>query len=602
MFRKLQSLLLLDDQADASSQTPDEPSSLSAKLAEPTEVDKLRAADTLANRVGVTDTSYIEHLDKLGEQAGDLISSSSSSSDSSSTSDGGDSGGGDAGGDSGTSDGLGDMGGMDMGNDGGSDGDATDPASDTQPADDATPSEDTPDDTKTDGKKTDDAAKKDDTSSDSKPKDDKKPADKPADDKKKDEEKPAPEKSEGIDDAKPAQESLRDDVQDFSYVHGGKTLYPYLGIGSFALEAIDQSVYTDRKFHDGPAPIEKIGSYAWDKAKQFGGWLKQMGLEYGPQVLSALGEGVAFIMGKSARMLISSMELVRRYVNTIGLNFNKLEKEVDTLIAHVTMASESGHKRANGAFEKEKTINMLLIGNSFDIDNNVKAMTKFVDTYIAGLDKIMREEFKLTMHVMDMDATSAMHDISGLLNVAHIGTVLKPGDIAGYEVKNPELLAGYTSPTSGMGNIRVCAHVPKQKLETAEQFRSAYQKSTMFVAMDMHGAKSAQRIEYIDADRLLVMLQNLKVLCGKCKQHQKFYKETENNINSLSTKMKTFFGGIVNSKKRLDIQDTTMELVYLKMGFIDRVYIPCAMDLHDYTAKVVASAIDYSKHCLKSYT
>jgi len=590
-IHQLNSLLLLDDT------TPDESKPLSTQMAEPTEVEKLRAADRIASQVGVTDSNYVQHMDKLGEEGSQVSPSTSSSSTDTSS---GDTSTDDTG--AGSSD---DFGGMDdgMGGDPGSD----DPAPDDNP-DDASgdaadqPTDDKPkdtkDDTKADDTKVDDGAdKKDDKAAKKEEKPDK-PDDKEP---KEPKEKPSEEKSGGIDDAKPAQESLRDDVQDFSYIYQGKTLYPYLSVQNLAIEAVDESEYTDRRFLDGPAPIEKIGSYAWDKTKQFGSWLKQMGVEYGPQVLSTLGEGVAFIMGKSARMLVSTVELVRRYVNTIGLNFSKLEKEVDNLIAHVTMAAESGHKNANGAFEKEKPLNMLLIGNSFNVGENVKAMTKFVDTYIAGLDKLMREEFKLTMHLMDMDAASAVHDISTLLGVAHIGTVLKPGEISGYEVKS-ELLAPYASPTSGMGNIRLCAHVPKSKLQTSEEFRSAYQKSTMFLAMDMHGAKTAQRIEYIDADELLIMLQNLKVLCGKCKHHQQFYKETEASINSLSTKMKTFFGKIVSSKKKLNIEDTTMELVYLKMGFVDRVYIPCAMDLHDYTAKVVAAAIDYSKHCLKSYT
>lgn len=586
-IHRLTSLLLLDDTAT------DDTKPLSAKMAEPTELDKLRAADRIASQAGVTDSNYVEHMDKLGEEGSQVTPDSSSSS--------GDTSSGDTSTDDSSSGSSDDFGGMDgdMGGDPG----ATDPAPDDNPDDtsgdgtDGEPAEDKNKDTKDDTKAKDDTVKEDDKAA---KKDDKpvKPDDKEP---KEPKEKPAEEKSGGIDDAKPAQESLRDDVQDFSYIYEGKALYPYLGVQNVATEAIDESEYTDRRFQDGPAPIEKIGSYAWSKTKQFGGWLKQMGVEYGPQVLSTLGEGVAFIMGKSARMLVSTVELVRRYVNTIGLNFSKLEKEIDSLIAHVTMASESGHKNANGAFEKEKTLNMLLIGNSFNVDENVKAMTKFVDTYISGLDKLMREEFKLTMHLMDMDAASAAHDISTLLGVAHIGTVLKPGEVAGYEVKS-ELLAPYASPTSGMGNIRLCAHVPKTKLQTSEEFRSAYQKSTMFLAMDMHGAKSAQRIEHIDADELLAMLQNLKVLCGKCRHHQQFYKETEASINSLSTKMKTFFGGIVSSKKKLNVEDTTMELVYLKMGFVDRVYIPCAMDLHDYTAKVVAAAIDYSKHCLKSYT
>jgi hypothetical protein len=201
---------------------------------------------------------------------------------------------------------------------------------------------------------------------------------------------------------------------------------------------------------------------------------------------------------------------------------------------------------------------------------------------------------------MEMDKVSQSHDITTILTLKTFDRVLQSGNLPGYELRS-DLLHSFVSKDTAMGDVKVCAHVPRSNLDSFDAFRKAYEQSTMFLGLNVEKSAGVSSITYVKPFELKQILEHLLELCDQCKGHHSFYVETDKEISSFSTKWKVFLGNLINAKKTFSIKETHMEIVYLRFGFIQRVYLPCAMDTHDYCLKVIHAVLQYSQQCLKSY-
>ncbi len=538
---------------------PDAPEeNIADVLSKPDEFDLLKKAEDESSKV-LHDETYNKALQVItdkAKEAGVIDGAGLTSSDSSSSSDD----------DSDSSD-DGDGGSDDFGDFGDFGGDGDDNDSGDGESDDSSDGDDSDDDDSDS-----DPVKKPDSGSDN------------SDDKKDDEQ--------NVDDKKSAQENLRLNVVDYSVI-------PYHSLAIEVYDNTDISQYTDRKFHAVDHPINGLASWSADKLAEFGGWLKRVGLKYGPVVLEKVATGLANLTKGLARAVISATELTRRYLNRHDDSFSKAEKEIRAMLERCEVAIQE-KKNPTGAFTDAKKINLLKIGKSTDLKHNIVGMTNFTNSTLQGLSTLMKDDYKLMLQLMEMDSVSSVHDISSILALKTFDRVLSPGSLPGYELRS-DLLHSLVSKDIAMGDVKVCAHVPRHDLDSFDAYRKAYEQSTMFLGLNIEKAEGAGSIPFVKAYELKQILDHLLELCGQCKGHHKFYVETDKEISSFSTKWKVFLGNLINSKKTFSIKETHMEIVYLRFGFIQRVYLPCAMDTHDYCLKVMQAVLEYSKQCIKSY-
>ncbi len=538
---------------------PDAPEeNIADVLSKPDEFDLLKKAEDESSKV-LHDETYNKALQVItdkAKEAGVIDGAGLTSSDSSSSSDD----------DSDSSD-DGDGGSDDFGDFGDFGGDGDDNDSGDGESDDSSDGDDSDDDDSDS-----DPVKKPDSGSDN------------SDDKKDDEQ--------NVDDKKSAQENLRLNVVDYSVI-------PYHSLAIEVYDNTDISQYTDRKFHAVDHPINGLASWSADKLAEFGGWLKRVGLKYGPVVLEKVATGLANLTKGLARAVITATELTRRYLNRHDDSFSKAEKEIRAMLERCEVAIQE-KKNPTGAFTDAKKINLLKIGKSTDLKHNIVGMTNFTNSTLQGLSTLMKDDYKLMLQLMEMDSVSSVHDISSILALKTFDRVLSPGSLPGYELRS-DLLHSLVSKDIAMGDVKVCAHVPRHDLDSFDAYRKAYEQSTMFLGLNIEKAEGAGSIPFVKAYELKQILDHLLELCGQCKGHHTFYVETDKEISSFSTKWKVFLGNLINSKKTFSIKETHMEIVYLRFGFIQRVYLPCAMDTHDYCLKVMQAVLEYSKQCIKSY-
>lgn len=520
------------------------------------ETDKLLLANQYAAKNGDTSQAYKAELQRildtakedkvdLGSSGSSSSSSSDSSSDDSSSSDDGDSSGG----------------GDDFGMDdfGGGEDTTDDPESDDDPADDTEDSESPV--------KEPDSDKKDDTKEDDK-KDDKS---------KKDES---------------AQESLR--LTRFIDINKGNIALEFDAVAAYSQASADATEYrTDRVFLDEQPLGEQIVNWAGNKLANLGVFLKDIGIEYGPKILSFLGKAGYVIATESAKAIVTGSNNLKRFLNKKMNSFESLLKEINELHDKVQhFATDNPNAKPSGTYKEEDKIAVLKIGSSTDIPKNLKQMLKFTEVAVINITKLFDNESQTILHLMEMDTTSNKHNMPSLLGAANFSSALKQGTLKGYEPKDDNMIS-YISDTVGCGDVRIVAHIPDTKIKDIDAIKQAYNNSGMFLGIDLSHAHGANEVQYVDVKQLLATLVSMKDLCTKCITHEQQYKSIDNKINTLGNKLKGFFNSLVNSKDKLSLENTTMDYVYMKLGFINKVYLPCMMDIHEYNIKVLKASINY---------
>lgn len=61
-----------------------------------------------------------------------------------------------------------------------------------------------------------------------------------------------------------------------------------------------------------------------------------------------------------------------------------------------------------------------------------------------------------------------------------------------------------------------------------------------------------------------------------------------------------YYQGLVESDEKKSLHDSLAEFVYLKQAFINKVYLPAAIDMHDYVASYLMRALRFTKENVKA--
>lgn len=390
-----------------------------------------------------------------------------------------------------------------------------------------------------------------------------------------------------------AQESLR--LTNIELFPHKESLAVEFDAGLSYLQASEEAndARTDRVFLDEEPIGHKIVNWAGNKALNIAHFLKEIGIEYGPKILTFLGQAGLTIATESAKAVIGASSNLKRFLHKKMNSFDSLSKEISELENKVMLYSQSSpNAKPHGEYDQEKNIALLKIGTSLKVIPNLKNMVKFTEESVVGITGLFDNEAQTILHLMSIDATSNKHNVPGMMGAANFGSVLKKGTLKGYEPKYEDVV-GYISNSTGIGDIKIVAHVPNEGINDISVMKKAYNQSGMFLGMDLAHIQGASSIPYLDVKELMVLLKTMSELAIKCKHHENKYKDIDNKINTLGTKLNAFFSSLVGGKEKLSVEDTTMEYVYMKLGFINKVYLPCMMDIHEYNIKVLKAAINY---------
>lgn len=362
-----------------------------------------------------------------------------------------------------------------------------------------------------------------------------------------------------------------------------------------ATEDFGDSYETDQSL------VSRIGGKVSEAFKSSVKYLGYLGITYGPTIARNVYKGVVMIMGKLVNLLLSSIVTLTKYLNRRINSFNKLKSDIED--AKKVLKELEGKELPDLTdikFNNVKVINNLKVSDNVNFIENVSKTNVFIAKTINEINTCINNDIGGVKHLI----TSSMSGV--VKNPLHI---LKPelplndmssGILNGYEPKD-ETVDGYISKYSLPGDVSLVAHLPKKDINIMEETIRAYNNSSIFLALNIKNFKSIESVDYMTIDDLNKYLNELTKLCNTCILHQTLYETVIKNKSSLRYNFKHYFNELLNSNKKVSVNDSLIEYVYLKYMFTDKVYLAAAMDIHDYSIKVINNSLSFIKSNIKQF-
>lgn len=370
-------------------------------------------------------------------------------------------------------------------------------------------------------------------------------------------------------------------------------------------EAPDGEAQKELKAEEAPEETAALESFetALDTTMHYGGkllggivdgliYLFRLGVRQTPMILENLYRGVLYISVKTAKFLHTSYLTVEKYRDRHQKSFSKLTNEIKTLREVVkTLQKKQKTDLTDHVYTRQNVINALKVGNSVDFTANMKIYQDFLSKAISDIHKGMKTDLSFVVHMLKSGGSHQVNPDT-LPKIKMAGW--SEGVVYGYEF-NPELVDGFHFPKKLPGDTVFMAMVPRDQLNSIDSFSKAVSASSLFFGIDKQNFVSVDSIKVASLDELLKFLDKLEDVCKQGLQHESFYREVSEMKSSLKRSFRTYFERLVHNENKVRLKDSLGQNIHLTLLFTDQVYLAGAMDVHDFTIRLVHQGITYVK-------
>lgn len=324
-------------------------------------------------------------------------------------------------------------------------------------------------------------------------------------------------------------------------------------------------------------------------------FLKYLGINYGPIILSKAYKGVVYAMGKLIKYLFISINKTYTYLERRVNSFENLKSNLaDAKEALDELRKkESLEDLSDIKYDKQNIINALKIGNNIDLTNNIMVLNGFIESTIKELGSEISKDISKIRYIIASTLTNNIKEPAELMKIEpHFSNFTK----VSYD---DVLLNKYIYSNDLPGDINFISILPSDSMSTKEDVINGYNKAEMFLTIKADNFQEVKYIDYMDIDQLDAFINKLDLLCDTCIKHKAMYENVVHNKKNLRFDFKRYFLNIINSDSKVSFKDSLLELVYLKSIFIDKVYLTASMDIHDYAARTIVKSLSYINDNMK---
>ena len=321
--------------------------------------------------------------------------------------------------------------------------------------------------------------------------------------------------------------------------------------------------------------------------------LARLGITYGPVVLSKLYKVVLIGITKLCNFIINSIIELDKYITRTRYSFHNLKEDIDKLKKSLDIVKNSEIKDSL-QFSNTLAINSLKIGSSVDIISNIKQLQQFISFINKDINKGIDKDIEAIKHIMNFVVTNHIENPLNLMEETTLSSSLTKTDVVGFEERS-DLIDSYSYDSSLPGDIRFIAFVPSKSIDNIDDYSRAYNQSNMFLGFDQQHFQSVKTIDYMTKDELQALLQLLIELCNVGLDHMTQYETIIDKKKRLRYSVKLYISALISSSSKMNMKQSLLDFVNLKLLFIDKIYLSASMDIHDYLIKVITQAMKYSQ-------
>lgn len=352
-----------------------------------------------------------------------------------------------------------------------------------------------------------------------------------------------------------------------------------------AVESIRELKYSQETF---ATTLAEIGDMA--------AVLGTIGIQYSVSGLKQIFKGVLYLFVKIARLTFTSMYVLSKYLERRRNSFENLKKSVTSLQESLRTIQEraGANPDIQDKYTTPSIINALKIGPSVDFKDNVNQLTSYMDQTVKSISEQILHETNTISHILATGRNGTASLPQNVMRLNPQSMHLKEGVIQGYE-NSSEYVTSYHGDRTLPGDIVMVATFPKEDLEEKHDIIRGYNDSSMVLGIDSQSFKEITVVDYMTPEQLTDFLNEMERLCDVCLAHSALYDRVKSSKAQLKSLLKNYFSFLSHNQKKLSLNDSYMEEVYLKVMFIDRVYLTAMMDMHDYVSRVLVAGTRFAK-------
>lgn len=353
--------------------------------------------------------------------------------------------------------------------------------------------------------------------------------------------------------------------------------------------------------------LGNLANTAWDITatgarllKDLAVTLFELGVKFYPGVASALKTSVVYLFTKSASGLLKMIRALVDGMKRSHYSFTKRKKDVGKLREQIVNLKQKQFSARDATIElslpsssDEKLISWVTCAGKPSVSDTLDIVTKFMDTTISEIDKKLSFDLNAVKKLIDMSENNFTGSPADVMQVSPFGNFLHRR-IKGHE-QDPAYVTPYVYNVSLPDGVIFAANLPNHGLTELADISAAYKASGMFLTADSVYFAKADKVDYMDLPTLEKFLDSVEALCALGLEHVSFYQRVGKQCEALKFNYRHFYQRLTGGTKEKQVRDTLVEYVCLKQTFVKKVYLPAAIDIHEYVGAYLVRALRYAK-------
>lgn len=327
--------------------------------------------------------------------------------------------------------------------------------------------------------------------------------------------------------------------------------------------------------------------------------LTALGLHYTKEAGIRLSAGVAYLFTRAVKSLIKGTLAASDAIKRNHRSFSKFKEEIETLKETIKTLKESEKKTTDQKYNDQKVISWFNYGNKTSPIGSAMVMSSFMKTVTEHVNSGIDQDIQIVQKFIELSRKGVRIDPVKLLNVIPFKQRFLRKSVKGY-TKDPDLVNSYVYDQSLPDRVVFIGLLPKSSLEELGEITKAYQESALFLGVDPTERIVDRTIDYMAIEEIEQFLDVLEKLCDQSLEHVSMYTRLLRENEKLKLGYRYYYQGLVESDEKKSLHDSLAEFVYLKQAFINKVYLPAAIDMHDYVASYLMRALRFTKENVKA--
>lgn len=326
-------------------------------------------------------------------------------------------------------------------------------------------------------------------------------------------------------------------------------------------------------------------------------YLAALGVRYGPGVARNTYRIVATTAVGVSKFLYVGGAAFAKFMKRRRESAEKLQKQIDNYREVLSMITEGGEvAEIDVEYPNTKLLSEIISTDFPEVKDSVDNLASIIQNeLIPFLDDVIREIRGVSTMVSRFDVARYTPDEDDLI-------VKKPRGFAIRDTaeNNPMVKPLRLSSTLPGGNV-LEYDMPLVTENNSESANAAYRAAKMRLAVDKTHYVVVDQKPYLQIEAIGSLLDSVEKLLKVSNALESKYRLVMQEKSSMRQPLRLYFNKVFTADKRLHLQASMLDVVYLRTLLIDRVYLVGVIDTHDFIVGVIAKTLRVVNDHLRAY-